>query len=530
MPIDAGPVLFALLTGVLLAAGAAWVVATLFRRRMALLMRLQPAPSDTLGKPPPTTLPALAPHATSGNAAANRQAFIRQLLAWSLLSAVIGLSHSALALLLVYPEGGLSAGRWLLLGLVYAWPMVMAWSLLQRWSWLRMSIAIALYMLGMGTLTLLNSTPDQNLAGVAGWLGGVVAIPVIVTLLISASGRVRAVAPYLLPFFVLMAAGSVHALALLAEVMDQQPAWLLIMLEWVGAWGVLFIVVLAPWLLLGWPLYALARKLAQAYRHKRFSDLSYMLGMYWLVVLVASALPGLQSVGLASLAQLLPWLWIPLAHRFLHHWLRPTTPPARLLVLRVFQQDELVERLFDRVIERWRLTGNTMMIAGTDLISRTLDPDELFAFVDRRLAQRFVANQAELAARLADFDFRPDPDGRYRVNECYCYDSTWQTALAALLSMSDVVLMDLRGFQPHNAGCRHELAELARAPGVHRVVVLYDDRSALDTARADTAQAPAGRFVWLRAGQLNRKTANATLAALHDWTAGDKAHTGRDAA
>ena len=515
MPIDTGPIMFALLTGVVLAAAAAWAVATLFRRRMLSLMRSQASPSETAVAGRALTIPPPMPGAAGCDATANRQAFLRQLIAWTAVSALIGLTHSALALLFVYP-GTQSLNRWVLLGLIYAWPMVMAWGLLQRWSWLRTSTAIVLYMLAMTMLTLLRSTADQSLAGVAAWLGGVVAIPVLVTLLIGASGRIRAVAPYLMPFFVLLAAGSVHALAVVAGVLDHEPPWLLHMLDWFGAWGVMAIVVFAPWLLLGWPLYTLARRLAKAYRQKRFSDLTYLLGMYWLVVLFASALPGLQSVGALSLTQLLPWLWIPVAHRVLQAWLTPREPPASLLVLRVFHQDEQVERLFDRVIERWRLTGNTMMIAGTDLISRTIDPDELFAFIDKRLAQRFVADEAQLAARVADFDFAPDPDGRYRVNECYCFDSTWQAALTALVGLANVVLMDLRGFQAHNAGCRYELAELARAPAVHRVVVLYDQRTALDTARADTAGAPADRFAWLRAGHLDRKTANTILRALHD--------------
>jgi hypothetical protein len=48
--------------------------------------------------------------------------------------------------------------------------------------------------------------------------------------------------------------------------------------------------------------------------------------------------------------------------------------------------------MFDRVIERWRLTGNTVLIAGTDLISRTLDPDDLFTFLNGRLGERFIAS------------------------------------------------------------------------------------------------------------------------------------------
>ena len=67
-----------------------------------------------------------------------------------------------------------------------------------------------------------------------------------------------------------------------------------------------------------------------------------------------------------------------------------------------------------------------------------------------------------MPARVAALDVAADADGRYRVNECDCHDTTWQ---AALVARSDLVLMDLRGFQARNAGCAHELAVLARAPG-----------------------------------------------------------------
>jgi hypothetical protein len=112
-----------------------------------------------------------------------------------------------------------------------------------------------------------------------------------------------------------------------------------------------------------------------------------------------------------------------------------------LLVLRVFQRDKEVQSLFDHVVERWRLSGNTVMIAGTDLADRTLDADDIFQFLDRRLAERFIVSPADVARRVAAFDMAADMDGRYRVNECYCHDTTWQDALAALLRQSDVVLM-----------------------------------------------------------------------------------------
>ena len=86
----------------------------------------------------------------------------------------------------------------------------------------------------------------------------------------------------------------------------------------------------------------------------------------------------------------------------------------------------------------------------------------------------------------------------------YCFDTTWQAALTALVQRADVVLMDLRGFHARNAGCRHELGVLSLAAPVQRVVLLHDNRTDPATAASDIAAAPGRRFVWVDAGRLNQ--------------------------
>jgi hypothetical protein len=214
-------------------------------------------------------------------------------------------------------------------------------------------------------------------------------------------------------------------------------------------------------------------------------------------VLLCEALSSASSLGLGGLMMLLPLAWIPLVMMFLRRRSAPPGRPPTLLVLRVFQRDAQVQALFDHVIERWRLTGNTVLIAGTDLADRTLDADDIFTFIDGGLAQRFIRTPADVAPRLAAFDLAADAEGRFRINELYCHDTTWQDALAALVHHSDVVLMDLRGFQAHNLGCRHELAVLANAPQLARVVVLTDGQTDRAVASADAAHAPPDRFMWI---------------------------------
>lgn len=523
MTLNAGPLLFALLLGVILASGVAWLVAGLYRRRMVALMRSAPAPDDmhaaiaTSAQVVSTPLAGAPMHSPPTlDYKANRAATHRYLFATSALCVLIGITQSALALMFVYDDRGLTLNRLLVLGLVYAWPMVMAWGLLLRWSWLRVVGGVTAYMVVMAGVVMLSSDANQTLTGVTGWLVGVVAIPIIVALLMGASDRIRAVAPYLLPVFVLLTAASVYALEILARALEHEPDWLFALTGTIGAYSTFLLFALAPWLLLAWPVYALTRRVAYAYRKKRFSDQGYLFAAYWLVILTASALPALQAVGLVGLTQLLPWLWIPLAAHVLQGWLAPSGNPPTLLVLRVFQQDAQVGILFDRVVERWRLSGNTVLIAGTDLVSRTLDPDDLFTFINGRLDERFIAETTQLATRVREFDRTADPDGRYRVNECYCFDTTWQAALAALVREADVVLMDLRGFQPHNRGCRHELGVLAHATHLQTVVLLHDATTARDVAEADIADANSDRFVWVEAPQLSVAASGKVLAALFD--------------
>ena len=66
----------------------------------------------------------------------------------------------------------------------------------------------------------------------------------------------------------------------------------------------------------------------------------------------------------------------------------------------------------------------------------------------------------------------------------------------------DVVLMDLRGFQAHNAGCVHELGVLARCRA--RVVALTDAHTDPAAAQQAAAGAPNGQFMWLQAGAHDR--------------------------
>jgi len=92
-----------------------------------------------------------------------------------------------------------------------------------------------------------------------------------------------------------------------------------------------------------------------------------------------------------------------------------------------------------------------------------------------RLSRQFVRSDADLEQRLLAMERGPDPDGRYRVNEFFCYADTWQRTMRALVTGADAVLMDLRSFSPANHGCIFELEQLLAGVALDRVIFLLDD-------------------------------------------------------
>jgi len=259
-------------------------------------------------------------------------------------------------------------------------------------------------------------------------------------------------------------------------------------------------------LLAWWRLKALARR----YEAKRFSDAQLLAATWWLLIVASEAVqrisvhPGVRPLlSVLAVAALSAVMFPPLlaaglgwAHRGVE---RPA--PRTLLLLRVFGDTARTEALFDRIASRWRCFGPVTMIAAPDVVARTVDPGDFLRFASGDIGASFVATQAELNQRLATLDCASDPDGRYRVNEFCCRDSSWQATVVQLIERADVVLMDLRGFNAQRMGCEFELRELAARLRGEQVVLVVDastDRVLLDATlgslwRPEVVEVPRGR-------------------------------------
>jgi len=497
-----GKLLAVYVLATLLAAGAgAWLVLR-YRNALPALMRAPFAPSrpdgaaTTVGVARATAaLPSWLPHPLPTLAQWQR-AERRLVLGLVGLSALIALTHGAI-MQWVYVDTAWSWPRLLLLSALLAWPALPAIALLQRWRRRRLVGALLAWFAAGWTLAMWRSTEAQSGWLVAQWLAFTMLPPMAALLLLTARPA-RAAAPWLWAPLALLCFAAILGLDLLAWIVRDHLAAFMPVLHWMAPLAAIVLFALGFVALAWWPVGRFARWLAHAYARRYVSDAVVLFTAAWVLTLVFDALA-------SGPWSLVPLLWIPAALWLVRRWPRRPddggTRTPTLLVLRVFRHDANINALFEEVVERWRAIGHTVLIAGTDLVGQTTDAADLFDFLDGRLAARFVHDAADVPARLAAFDWLPDAEGRWRVNECYCHDDAWQVALAALVQRADLVLMDLRGFQAYNAGCRFELGVLAHAAHLERAVVLGDDGTDFAVARADAAGAPEGRFVWIDLGK-----------------------------
>jgi hypothetical protein len=140
---------------------------------------------------------------------------------------------------------------------------------------------------------------------------------------------------------------------------------------------------------------------------------------------------------------------------------------VRMLYLWVFD-----ERTNDGLVQRWRGVGPVQLLRGGGALGglRTLA-----ATATGRIGDLIEETAEEVTTRLAGFDYERSDGGRFAVNTILCSDGTWQLALDELIGSTDVVQMDLGGFDEDNQGCAHELALLVDRVPLDRVLLVLDD-------------------------------------------------------
>lgn len=214
---------------------------------------------------------------------------------------------------------------------------------------------------------------------------------------------------------------------------------------------------------------------ARRYVEKRTNNRMESIHLTWTLVALWTAVHMAIDIGILALVFLVPLGIFRLVSRLAAPVPGPETPAARMLFLRVFGDPQRTDRLLAWLYGRWRHIGPVQMISASDSITANLEPNRVRHFMSGDLASLFPSTVEEIDQRVAAMDFEPDPDGRYRVNEISCHADIWRHAFSELLGVTDVVLMDLRGFTPRRAGCIFELTRLLHHVPVASVVLLSDE-------------------------------------------------------
>lgn len=501
---------------------ASRVVAALYRMRVRELMGQNPGPASTRTDPPLSSERArqVPPGSALQNFRARQQ--LRRFVAFS--SVLIGTSAAALqgATWLLAdaeafddatgspaPSSGVASTILILVffALLNSWVVVPALGIVERWSALRTILLTLAYLGAVVLLLWLSSLGHFGLS----WSGVFLLSPIqfLACFILIGNRRFRSVGPYMLPICVTgtwALAGSLDWLANAVVRLSPSGSWQTVnYLRGLAAVTTIIIVALLAILAatLSW---LLVRTLGRAYRLGAFSDLLYMVGLYWLIVL------GNAATLVGSWLPLLALACLPLLLLACRRRLLPAADPPILLVLRVYRDEAATSSLFDLVVDRWRHTGLVYLLAGPDLALRTLDPERLFAYIDRRLGRYLITGEEALERRLAEVRTAADHDGRFRLYEFLCLAGAWQATYARLLNRANCVLMDLRGLRASNLGSLYELRKLGQATHLQRAVLIIDERTDLAAAYEQFDTHPP--WIEWHVRPVDRRGADALLEAL----------------
>ena len=187
--------------------------------------------------------------------------------------------------------------------------------------------------------------------------------------------------------------------------------------------------------------------------------------------------PVVESEHVDATVAALPLLWLAvtaLAYAVALGKRPPDGAAPQLLMLRVFAQSSRQHALLDTIQQRWRCLGPIHQIGGPDLAALNVDLDECALYLTGRLHERFLPEAASAEQLQSLLRMRADREGRFAVNEVFCFNTAWRATVEQLMRLSDAVVLDLRGFTGHRRGTAYEIGLLGHEALLARVVAIGD--------------------------------------------------------
>jgi hypothetical protein len=434
------------LPGILIAAAVltwpfSWLLLGLYRRAVSRSMAQRASAHATTGTTTPPAPPPIAPVgvaaldvSTAISDTPDSQALLRHLTGrpWHA-ARVYALAALAYAVVLTVvtapfaePGAPFRPVRFLLLTTMFAWPVVLTLAMVAGSVRQRKRAIAGIYTLAYLAIVVIATLASPEFSvwqGILLW--ALYNGPSTALVALCLSRRIRAVGPMVLLFLILGLLGSDALLAIVGST-DVLLRGAVTAGGWFGLGGVgtffaMILIGFAAFAVIGAGLLAFIRR---RYEAKRLSDESLTIDTVWWLFVFGHAVGLAFEHPLAPLGGIVAMAAFKIGTRVGFARRTDVGSARKLLLLRSFSIGARSERLFDTLEKHWRRVGSIQMIAGADLATRTVEPHEFLDFVTGRLARRFIDRPATLDRRLREMDLLPDRDGRYRVNDFFCYDDT----------------------------------------------------------------------------------------------------------
>jgi len=196
------------------------------------------------------------------------------------------------------------------------------------------------------------------------------------------------------------------------------------------------------------------------------------------------------------------------------------TPNMKLLVLRIFGNNENARFTFEALLKYWQYFGSfftvvdptflrsqvsqrnrlipLLMAAFVGLSLIAYEPEifgvsaaailgfvvlpvvlligaAFIAFSLRRIDQHFVKSRSDLQEQLQRLEARPRRfDLAFKELSTLCYANTWKMAVSEFVNISDVILMDLRGYSEARKGIEYEVDYILDTVPLDRIAFLVE--------------------------------------------------------
>lgn len=360
--------------------------------------------------------------------------------------------------------------RMLIVWLAYAWPVVLTIALVSGFDRRVIARALGGYLAVLLAAGVVAGNPLGALAIWALLSGG----PTVVTLFYL-HPSVRAVAALVVVIIFAGLLGSLGLTSFVGAADDRirtvADVAVRIGVGGVGAFAIMIVVGFTLTAILGM---VLLRGLGAAYRNHGLPGDLVQIGSLWALFALFQGVPlAFEDPGWSLAAPVAFGAFLLIAAQRVRAG-DETMPAPRLLLLRVFALGRRSEDLFRAVTTRWQHIGPIRVITGPDLARATVEPDEFLTFAAGRLDQLVVTDASQVEEREAGGGGYRDRHGRYRVREYLCAGDIWQKVVARLVAHTDLVLVDVRGFDRANAGTYYELVLLARTRMLGRTALIID--------------------------------------------------------